>query len=173
MGRPTKLNAKRTRAACDVVRAGGTWKAAAAAAGVCESVFHDWRERAAAETEGPYHAFGLAIAKAEAEGEAIAVEQVFRSFTECTVETREEQLPDGGTKIVTTTRPPDPAMALRWLERRLPQRWNLPHRLHHAADPDGPPICFYLPDNGRDPPQGGQPDGGGAGSDRAVRTTDS
>ena len=42
-------------------------------------------------------------------------------------------------------------MALRWLERRSPQRWNIPHRLAVGQDPDAEPVVvFYLPHNERD-----------------------
>ena len=90
------------------------------------------------------------MAKAADEGEAIAAKQVFKSFTEPTVETVVEDLPDGSTKVRTITRPPDAGMALRWLERRAGARWNLQHRLAVGQDADAPPITFYLPHNERD-----------------------
>ena len=152
MGRPSKLTAKRRRALCTALKHGASFEAAAAVAGLHQSTFTKWRKRGQSETDGPYHDLVLAIEQAQAEGEALAAEQVFRSFTECSVEVVEEVLPgDGGTKTRTITRPPDAMMALRWLERRAGSRWNPAHRVALSGDPDAEPITiFRLPDNGRD-----------------------
>ena len=162
-GRKTKLNPKRRRIICEVIRDGGSYAAAAAQAGICESTLHDWRRYGDAEegASGIYRRFVDALAMAQAEGEAIACRQLFASFTEPTVETTVENMPDGATKTKTVTRPPDARHALRWLERRSPQRWNVPHRLAVGQDPDAEPVVsFYLPHNRRDAtpaPDGGAP----------------
>ena len=151
VGRKTKLTPKRRRIICEVIRDGGSFAAAAAQAGICESTLHDWRRYGAAEESGIYRRFVDALAMAQAEGEAIACRQVFASFTEPTIETVVEELPGGSTKTRTIERPPDAMMALRWLERRVPQRWNVPHRLAVGQDPDAEPVVvFYLPHNERD-----------------------
>ena len=95
------------------------------------------------------------------EGEAVAAEMVFRGFVEPSIEKRTETLPDGGVKVVTIERAPDPRIALSWLERRAGSRWNPAHRVALGQDPDASPIVTYmLPDNGRDTtpaPDGGDP----------------
>ena len=166
-GRKTKLTPNRQRTICEVMRDGGTYAAAAAQAGICESTLHDWRRYGAEEESGIYRDLVDALDRAIAEGEAIAVRQVFASFTEPTVETVEETLSDGSSKTKTITRPPDASMALKWLERRSPQRWNIPHRLAVGQDPDAEPVVvFYLPHNERDvdTPKDGAPDGGAPGA---------
>ena len=154
MGRPSKLTAKRQTAICKALKHGASFESAAAVAGLHQSTFTKWRKRGAEENSGPYHNLVLAIEQAQAEGEAIATAQVFKSFTEGSIETITETLPgDGGTKTKTIERPADAMMALRWLERRCPQRWNLAHRVALSGDPDADPITiFRLPDNGRDTP---------------------
>ena len=150
-GRKTKLNPKRQSAICEVMKHGGTYKAAAAAAGICESTLHDWRKYGDAEESGIYRRFVDALEQAIGEGEAAAVSSVYRAFTEPSIEVQTESLPDGTVKTKEITRPPDPSFALRWLERRNPQRWNVPTRLALSGDPDAEPITiFRLPDNGRD-----------------------
>ena len=130
---------------------GGTFRAAAAAANVCESTLHDWRKYGDAEPNGDYGRFVAALERALGQGEAAAVGSVFRSFTESSVEVQTETMPDGAVKTKEITRPPDPSFALRWLERRNPQRWNVPTRLALSGDPDSPPVVvFRLPHNERD-----------------------
>ena len=125
MGRPSKLTAKRQSAVCEALKHGASFEAAAAVAGLHQSTFTKWRKRGAEEADGPYHDLVLAIEQSQAEGEALAAQAVFKSFTECSVEVVEEILPgDGGTRTRTITRPPDASMALRWLERRASARWN-------------------------------------------------
>ena len=154
MGRPSKLTAKRQTALCEALKHGASFEAAAAVAGLHQSTFTKWRKRGQHETDGPYHDLALAIEQAQAEGEALAAQAVFKSFTESSVEVVEEILPgDGGTRTRTITRPPDAMMALRWLERRVGSRWNPAHRLHLGSDPDAEPIrTYFLPHNGRDNP---------------------
>ena len=106
-GRKTKLNPKRRRIICEVIRDGGSFAAAAAQAGICESTLHDWRRYGAAEESGIYRNFVEALATAQALGEAIAVRAVVAAFTEGSVETVVENLPDGSTKTRTIERPPD------------------------------------------------------------------
>ena len=150
-GRKTKLNSARQCAICEVMKHGGTFRAAAAAAGICESTLHDWRKYGDAEESGIYRRFVDAVEQAIGEGEAAAVGSVFRSFTESSVEVQTESLPGGSVRTKEITRPPDPAFALRWLERRNPERWNLPTRLALSGDPDSPPVVvFRLPHNERD-----------------------
>ena len=176
-GRKSKLTTQTRRLICDAVRAGASYKAAAASVGVHETTLHAWRDRGEHEEAGPYRAFVDALAAAQLEGEAIACRQVFSAFTEPTTEIVEETLPDGTTKTRTITRPPSADMALKWLERRSPQRWNIPHRLAVGQDPDAEPVVvFYLPHNERDDatPKDGAPDGGasGAAQDPEVSTSD-
>ena len=152
-GRKTKLNSARQCAICEVMKHGGTFRAAAAAAGICESTLHDWRKYGDDDEAGVYGRFVAALERALGEGESAAVGAVYRAFTEPSVEVQTESLPDGSVRTKEITRPPDPAFALRWLERRNPQRWNLPTRLALSGDPDAEPITiFKLPDNGRDTP---------------------
>ena len=159
-GRKTKLNSARQCAICEVMKHGGTFRAAAAAAGICESTLHDWRKYGDDDEAGVYGRFVAALERALGEGESAAVGAVYRAFTEPSVEVQTESLPDGSVRTKEITRPPDPAFALRWLERRNPQRWNLPTRLALSGDPDAEPITiFKLPDNGRD----SAPDGGARG----------
>ena len=151
MGRPSKLTAKRQAAVCEALKHGASFEAAAAVAGLHQSTFTKWRKRGAEEADGPYHDLVLAMEQAQAEGEALAAQAVFKSFTECSVEVVEEILPgDGGTRTRTITRPPDASMALRWLERRASARWNPTQKMLVGAAPDAP-VQFYLPDNRRDP----------------------
>lgn len=150
-GRKSKLSAKTRRLICDAVRDGASFRAAAAAAGVHETTLHAWRTIGEHEEDGPYRAFVRALEAAQLEGEAVACRQLFASFTEPTIETTVEELADGTTRTKTKTIPPDASMALRWLERRAPGRWNIPHRLAIGQDPDADPIVtYYLPDNGRE-----------------------
>ena len=150
-GRKTKLNSARQCAICEVMKHGGTFRAAAAAAGICESTLHDWRKYGDDDEAGVYGRFVAALERALGEGESAAVGAVYRAFTECSVETVEETLPNGDSRTKTITRPPDPSFALRWLERRRPSQWNIPHRLAVGQDPDAEPVVvFYLPHNERD-----------------------
>ena len=152
-GVPSKLTAPRKRIICESVKHGASYNAAAARAGLHENTLRGWRKKGAEQESGPYHDFVLALANAQREGEAIAAEQVFRSFTECSVEVVEETLPDGSEKTKKITRPPDPSMALRWLERRAGSRWNPAHRVALGQDPDAAAVVTYLlPDNRRDDP---------------------
>ena len=150
-GRKTKLNSARQSAICEVVKHGGSYKAAAAAAGICESTLHDWRRYGDAKESGIYRRFVDALEQAMGEGEAAAVGAVFRAFTEPTVEVQTETMPDGTVKTKEITRPPSADAAFKWLERRRASRWNLPHRLAVGQDPDAEPVVvFYLPHNERD-----------------------
>ena len=150
-GRKSKLNSARQSAICEVMKHGGTFRAAAAQANICESTLHDWRRYGDEEPAGVYGRFVAALERAIGEGEAAAVGAVYRAFVEPSVEVQTESLPDGSVRTKEITRPPDPAFALRWLERRNPQRWNLPTRLALSGDPDSPPVVvFRLPHNGRD-----------------------
>ena len=151
MGRPTKLNSRRQTAICKALRHGSSFLAAAASAGIAEDTFTTWRKRGAEENSGPYHNLVLAIEKSLAEGEALAAQAVFKSFTETSTEIVEETLPNGDSRTKTITRPPDPRIALSWLERRVGGRWNPAHRVALGQDPDAAPVVTYLlPDNGRD-----------------------
>ena len=150
-GAPSKLTAKRRKIICAAVRCGASYNAAAARAGLHEDTLRGWRKKGAKQDTGPYRRFVDELARAQLEGEALAAEQVFRSFTECSVETVEETLPNGDSRTKTITRPPDPRIALSWLERRVGGRWNPAHRVALGQDPDASPIVTYmLPHNGRD-----------------------
>ena len=158
-GAPSKLTAKRKRIICEAVKHGASYNAAAARAGLHEDTLRGWRKKGAKQESGPYRRFVDELARAQLEGEALAAEQVFRSFCEPSVETRTETLPLGGVKVVTIERPPDPRIALAWLERRFGSRWNPAHRIAVGGDPDASPIVTYmLPDNGRDTTPADEPD---------------
>jgi len=43
-------------------------------------------------------------------------------------------------ETVTIERPPDAALALKWLERRFPEQWAARQRLAIGGDPDAPPV---------------------------------
>ena len=101
MGRPSKLTAKRQTAICTALRHGASFLAAAASAGIAEDTFTTWRKRGAEENSGPYHNLVLAIEQAQAKGEAAAAAQVYRSFTESSIETITETLPSGEVKTKT------------------------------------------------------------------------
>ena len=81
-GRKTKLNSARQCAICEVMKHGGTFRAAAAAAGICESTLHDWRKYGDDDEAGVYGRFVAALERALGEGESAAVGAVYRAFTE-------------------------------------------------------------------------------------------
>ena len=139
-GRKTKLTSKTQRAICDVMRSGGSYAAAAAHAGICESTLHDWRKYGAEQEAGIYRNFVDAEAAAIDEGEAVAARQVFKCFTVASIETVVETTADGAQKTKVITRPPDAGMALKWLERRAGARWNVARRVALGGDPDGVPF---------------------------------
>lgn len=140
MAASTKLNAQRQAAICEALSKGASWSAAAQCAGISERTLHHWRERGATARSGKYRAFVEATEDAIASGEAIASDVVFRSFTEASVETHEKYLDDGLVERRTVERPPSADMALRWLERRLPERWSPRQRLAIGGDADAPPV---------------------------------
>ena len=142
MARPSKLTPEREAAICEALREGASWCAAAAAAGIAESTVHLWRERGEAARSGKYSVFSERTQRARAEGEAAAARQVFRSFTEPTIERRTETLPDGQVKRIEIERPPDAMMALRWLERHVPERWNPRVVVEHSGEITGAPPVF-------------------------------
>ena len=135
MGRSSKLTPEREAAILEAVRNGASYAAAAAAAGVSEATVHRWRKRGAAARTGRHRQFVDALALAEAIGEANAAAAVVAAFTLPTVETREKSLPGGGIERTVIERPPDARLALEWLARRFPERWNPRHRIvmEHAT----------------------------------------
>lgn len=140
MARPSKLTPEREAAICDALGKGASWREAAAAAGVAESTVYLWRDRGRKARSGKFSEFSERADRARAEGELTAVEAVFRSFTEPTIERRTETMPDGTIKRIEVERPPDAMMALRFLERRCPDEWSPRHILEHGgALTAGPP----------------------------------
>ena len=166
MARPSKLTPEREAAICDALREGASWRAAAAVVGVHEATVHRWREVGAARRSGKYREFCERTDRARAEGEAVAARQVFRAFTEPSIERRTETMPDGAIKRIEVERPPDAMMALRFLERRCPDEWSPRHILEHGGLPPGvvPPqieitlkgVQEFADDEG-DPGPGGAP----------------
>ena len=136
MGRSSKLTPETEAAILKAIRNGAGFAAAAAVGGVGESTLHAWRKRGAAARTGMHRRFVNALALAEAECEATAARAVVEGFTLSSVETREKTGEDG--KVVERTRierPPDPRLALEWLARRCPERWNPRQRVRveHAS----------------------------------------
>lgn len=136
MARSTKLTPAVEDAICEAVKHGASYRAAALAAGVSERTLHAWRERGRAAKSGRFLQFLQRLEAAEAEGECIATKQVFRAFTEPTIETVTEKLSDGTVKTRTTERPADAGMALRWLERRV-TKWNPRQVVEHDGRIEG------------------------------------
>ena len=140
MARTSKLTPEIAEALCAALRDGASWEAAAASVGVHVSTVHRWRKRGADARSGRFREFCDAATRAQAEGEASAARQVFRSFMASSTEIRTKTLPDGKSETVTIERPPDPKMALLWLERRFPERWNPRQRLAIGGDDEGGPV---------------------------------
>ena len=70
---------------------------------------------------------------------------VYRSLTESRVTVTEKLAADGSSVTVITTRPPDAELALRWLERRFPERWSPRRAVEHSgkvAAGNGPSISL-------------------------------
>ena len=128
MARPDLLTEEREAAILDAARDGASYAACAAAAGVAASTLHEWRRRGAEAKTGKYRAFVDALAMAQAAGEARAAKAFSGGFLLATIETRETVKGDT-IERVTIERPPDAALALKWLERRRPERWSPRHRL--------------------------------------------
>lgn len=117
---------------CEAIRTGASWKAAAAHAGVHQSTLHRWRAAGEKAKSGKYRKLCEQIVIAEEQGEAEAAQVVWESFMKRSVTTkvtRREQLAADGSKVAVvekaeTHHPPDADKALKWLERRFPERWK-------------------------------------------------
>jgi hypothetical protein len=75
-GRPTKLDSTTQQKFIDAVREGLPYSTACALAGIAETTFAVWRQRADAEPESPYAGFVRALKEAEAEAEAANVKRI-------------------------------------------------------------------------------------------------
>lgn len=75
-GRRGKLNPRRMKAICRILRRGGTLPMAAEACGVDPSTAMRWVARGCDETEGPYRRFRNAVKRSEAIGDAKAISRI-------------------------------------------------------------------------------------------------
>lgn len=75
-GRPSKLDSDTQRKFIDAVREGLPYSTACALAGIGETTFAVWRQRADAEPDSPYAGFMRALKEAEAEAEAANVKRI-------------------------------------------------------------------------------------------------
>lgn len=75
-GRPTKLDSDTQQKFLDAVREGLPYSTACALAGIGETTFAVWRQRADAEPDSPYAGFMRALKEAEAEAEAANVKRI-------------------------------------------------------------------------------------------------
>ena len=135
MARPHKLTDEVQAVICKALEDGASWSAAAAAAGLHRATVQRWRERGEAAKQGRFCDFCDNATRALARGEARAARQLVAGFMEPSTETVIDEAPDGSRKTRTVTRPPDAALALKWLERRFPDRWspNQNMTIRHAS----------------------------------------
>ena len=75
-GRPSKLDDATQQKFLEAVREGLPYSTACALAGIGETTFAVWRQRADAEPESPYAGFMRALKEAEAEAEAANVKRI-------------------------------------------------------------------------------------------------
>ena len=128
MGARSKLTPDVQARILEGARNGATFAACAAYAGIAASTLHAWRARGAEAKSGLYRDFVNALARAEAEGEAVAAAQLVAGFTQPNVETRRTIKGDTEEEVI-IQRPPDARLALAWLERRRPETWSPKHRV--------------------------------------------
>ena len=110
-GRPSKLTTDIQDKICNLIRAGHYFSTAAAAAGIHEATFHEWKAKGEVAKSGPFREFWLAVKEAESQSELLLVDKILK---------------EGG-----------PKGALEILKRRFPERWGDRHRLEHST-PNGP-----------------------------------
>lgn len=75
-GRPSKLDDATQQKFLNAVREGLPYSTACALAGIGETTFAVWRQRADAEPDSPYAGFMQALKEAEAEAEAANVKRI-------------------------------------------------------------------------------------------------
>lgn len=75
-GRPSKLDDATQQKFLEAVREGLPYSTACALAGIGETTFAVWRQRADAEPDSPYAGFMRALKEAEAEAEAANVKRI-------------------------------------------------------------------------------------------------
>lgn len=119
MARPTKLTPDVQDKIVSLLRAGGYVEAAAQAAGISPSTFHDWMARGerTGKADKPYRDFKAAVDQARAEAESMHLALVSRAAR-------------------------DDWRAAAWLlERQHPDRWGKPsdRRAARANDDEPPP----------------------------------
>ena len=103
MPRPTVLTGELQDIICGLISAGNHVETACRMAGVSTSSYYNWLNLGQNEQAGRHANFAAAVAKAEAEAESNAVALV-----------------QGGMKN-------DPRLAMTFLERRFPSRWQKQH----------------------------------------------
>ena len=143
-GRKPSLTPAIAKEICDAVRTGASYRTAVAVAGIHPSTFHRWRERGRNAKRGVYREFCDQIDKAKREGRALAAQVVWNSFMESSTTTkvhRRETLAADGSKVAIvekteTHHPPNTEMALKWLERREPERWKPQVKHEHDGSVD-------------------------------------
>ena len=102
-GRRSKLTRQLIESLCETIEAGNHIRVACQSAGIGESSYYRWLERAEGGAGGIYREFQEAIKKAEGVGEAVLVEQILADAS---------------------------WQAKAWyLERRYPERWGRRDRL--------------------------------------------
>lgn len=109
-GRPTKLNKATFKAIVDAIASNGVSReVAAACASVGVGTLYNWLRWGREAKEGLYHEFFVAVKKAEAEAEHLAVKTIR------TASRRQWQA------------------AAWWLERKFPDRWGKKDRQEHSG----------------------------------------
>lgn len=120
MARPTDCNPQVAKIVAASVRAGLSYAAAAARAGISVTSINEWRRRGA-DGEEPFAAFSAEVARARAERLAELEERL----------DREAQSANGGNG--------DWRATLSILKHRYPEEWNTPER-HELTGADGGPV---------------------------------
>ena len=115
MPRPTKLTPERQKAICDDLRTGCYVETACVRAGIDESTFYRWLEKARSGRR-PYSDFRDAVKKAEADAEVLLAGTVMR--------------------VALNPENPNWQAAMTMLERRHPERWG--RRVAVAGEGGGP-----------------------------------
>lgn len=110
-GRPSKLTPALQAKLCDAIRAGNFLEPAASFAGIDESTLHRWLKRGARERKGARHDLAMAVDKATADSETLAVARISKEGSEGSWQ------------------------AEAWLlERRFPERWGRRERHEVKAE---------------------------------------
>ena len=116
MARPTKLTPELQTKVCALIEAGNYAETACACAGISSSTFYSWRQRGEREEAGEYADFAAAVDEAEAQAERKAVVMVQMGMRD------------------------DPRLAMTFLERRFPKRWQRRPTADSDAKPEVPSV---------------------------------